>query len=72
MAHLIDHMTRVPSVSVFAKARKALKDHALHRKDRRTYGHMLRMTNRELADIGLTRADVREAMANTFSHPGAH
>ncbi|WP_294608979.1 DUF1127 domain-containing protein [uncultured Roseovarius sp.] len=72
MAHIITRTAPAESVSFFTKARRFMKAYAKHRRDQLTYRRMLKMSNRDLSDIGLTRDDVREAMMHTFSRPGAH
>jgi len=72
MAFFITNTAPAPAASFFEQARRFMKAYAKHRSDKLTYGRMLRMSNRQLSDIGLTRGDVREAMMQTFSQPSAN
>jgi uncharacterized protein YjiS (DUF1127 family) len=72
MAHLFEHTAPASTESFIEKSRRFWATYAKYHSDRRTYGRILIMSNRQLIDIGLTRDDVREAMTQTFSQPGAH
>lgn len=71
MAFLITNTAPAPAASFFEQARRFMKAYAKQRSDKLTYGRMLRMSNRELSDIGLTRDDERDAMMQKFSQSGA-
>jgi uncharacterized protein YjiS (DUF1127 family) len=62
MAQITTNPIFVPHVSFFDRFKSYLSTRAKHHNDQRTYFRMLRMSNRDLADIGLTRDDVREVM----------
>lgn len=63
MAHITTNAGFGSRASVLNKFKSYLRAQAKHRSDRLTYSRMMRMSNRDLADIGLTRDDVREVMA---------
>lgn len=68
MAHITTNAGFAPRVSFLNKFKSYLRAQAKHRSDRLTYSRMMRMSNRDLADIGLTRDDVREIMFRPADH----
>jgi uncharacterized protein YjiS (DUF1127 family) len=70
MANTITNSTPFHSESLFQRVKQYLKARADYRADRIAYTRMLGMSNRDLADMGLTCDDVREAMIQPMSRRG--
>jgi uncharacterized protein YjiS (DUF1127 family) len=66
--------TNVPTsygASPFRKAAAYLQARSNYRRDRNDYRKLMQMSNRDLADMGVTRDSVREALRKPFSWQGA-
>lgn len=62
MGHFTTRSTFVFRVSLFDQFKSYLQSQALQRKARLTHARMMGMNTRDLADIGLTRDDVKYAV----------
>jgi uncharacterized protein YjiS (DUF1127 family) len=71
MAHFITHSTSVRRGMFVHKFQAFLKAFVKHRSNRATYARMMEMSNRDLADVGLTRSDITEAISRSMTRPGA-
>lgn len=71
MAFTTSNTSPTKSGSFFRSFGQYLRALSEHRKDRTEYSHLLRMSNHDLADMGISRDDVREQMMRKVSWPGA-
>ena len=71
MAFTITNVSHTQRGSFFRSFGRYLRAMAKHRKDRAEYATLMRMSERDLKDMGLTHGDVREQMMRKVSWPGA-
>jgi len=71
MAYITTNTPHARSASFLKTVGKTLKAYAAYRKEQADYVLMMRMSNRDLKDMGVTRDDVREQMLRLGYWPGA-
>ena len=71
MANITTNTLPAHSGSFFKAVGKYLKAYAVHRKAQAEYRHLMRLSNHDLRDMGVTRDDVREQLMRRVSWPGA-
>ena len=69
MAYLTEHSAKRPVQSYFSSLSAQLKARATRYRDRNTCIRMLKLDNRTLNELGLTRDEIREQIVRAHQWP---